>query len=89
MSVKSSRVTILTTPDFKKFLSAEAKARGVSVSELVRVRCTAQPVNQEDETLLASLVEQVNNSTVSAEKSLAQGLKDVSKALDDIRQGRA
>lgn len=89
MSVKSERVTILTTPDFKRFLNAEAAAQGVSVSELIRERCMAKPAAQEDEAALAALVAQVNKSAIKAEKALAQGLKDVEKLLKQNRQGKS
>jgi hypothetical protein len=36
--MKTERVTLLTSPDFKAFLSAEARREGVSVAELVRTR---------------------------------------------------
>ena len=88
MSVKSERVTILTTPDFKAFLNAEAAAQGVSVSELIRARCTVAPSDSDDDAMLAAMVDQVNKSTVKADKSLAKGLKDITKALNDIRKGK-
>ncbi len=44
MAVQSERITILGTPDFKAFLTREAKREGVSMSELVRQRCTKQQV---------------------------------------------
>ncbi len=34
MAVKSARITILGTPDFKAFLTREAKKEGVSLSKL-------------------------------------------------------
>ena len=34
--MKTERVTLLTSPDFKAFLNAEARLEGVSVAELVR-----------------------------------------------------
>ena len=88
MSVKSERVTILTTPDFKEFLNAEAAAQGVSVSELIRVRCTSSPASDEDEAILAAMVEQVNKSTEVAEKALAKGLRDIASALKHNRKGK-
>jgi len=88
MSVKSERVTILTTPDFKQFLNAEAAAQGVSVSELVRERCMASPASNEDEAILAAMVGQVNKSSADAEKALNKGLKDISSALKHIRKDK-
>jgi len=88
MSIKSERITILTTPDFKQFLNAEADAQGVSVSELIRVRCTASPASNEDEAILAAMVEQVKKSSADAEKALNKGLKDIASTLNHIRKGK-
>ena len=49
MAVKTARITISGTPDFKAFLIREAKKEGVSLSQLVRQRCEKKPVNSEDE----------------------------------------
>jgi len=89
MSVKTERVTILTSPDFKKFLNAEAVKQGVSVSELIRVRCTSTPNDKEDEALLAVMVQNVNKSTLLADKALSRGLKELDSALKEIRKGRS
>lgn len=85
MAAKTERVTILTTPDFKSFLNAEAKKEGVSVSELIRVRCTQEPANDDDEMVLKALIEQVNESSSKAKAALEQGLSDAQKALDQLR----
>ena len=50
--VKTERLTLLTTPEFKALLTAEAATAGVSVAELVRRRC--QPEAGEAEALLAA-----------------------------------
>ena len=85
MSVQSERITILGTPDFKAFLVKEAKKEGVSMSELVRQRCIRKPADQ-DEELLAALVNEVNKATVRAKKSLEKGLGDAERILADIRR---
>jgi hypothetical protein len=85
MSVQSERITILGTPDFKAFLVKEAKKEGVSMSELVRQRCIQKPADQ-DEELLAALVNEVNKATVKAQKSLEKGLGDAERILADIRR---
>ena len=54
MTTQTARTTILTTPDFKIWLADEAKTEGISVSELVRLRCKAKP--NEDELLLNALI---------------------------------
>lgn len=88
MSVKSERITLLTTPDFKSFLNAEAIKEGVSVSELIRVRCTKKPANDKDEEILRALVGQVNESTKKAQKSLAKGLQDAKQVLIELEETR-
>lgn len=88
MNVKSERVTILATPEFKEFLIAEARAYGVSVSELIRERCSASLDTDEDESMLASMVRRVNKSAAAAEKALDKGLADVATILERNRDGR-
>ncbi len=66
MTVKTERITILGTPDFKAFLTREAKKEGVSLSHLVRERCLRKPTNIEDEELLSMLVSQVVEATTRA-----------------------
>lgn len=85
MAVQSERITILGTPDFKEFLTREAKKEGVSMSELVRRRCTGKPANN-DEELLAALVAEVNEATAKAKKSLEKGLKHAERALAEMRR---
>ncbi len=87
-AVKTERITILGTPDFKKFLTREAKKEGVSMSQLVRQRCEKKPVNNEDEKLLAALVKEVSAATARAKSSLEKGLKDSEKVLAEIRRAR-
>jgi hypothetical protein len=88
MGAKTERVTILTTPDFKAFLSAEALKEGISVSELIRERCLNKPANDEEETILKALIEQVNESTEKAKQSLSHGLKEARKTLKALQQKR-
>ena len=49
--VKTERLTLLMTPEFKALLAAEAATAGISVAELVRRRC--QPEAGEDDAALA------------------------------------
>ena len=85
MAVKTARITILGTPDFKAFLTREAKKEGVSLSKLVRQRCEKKPVNSEDEELLAVLVKEVGEAAARAKASLEKGLADAEQALAEIR----
>ena len=85
MAVKTARITILGTPDFKEFLTREAKKEGVSLSQLVRQRCQKKPVSSEDEELLAALVKEVSEAATRAKASLEKGLADAEQALAEIR----
>ena len=78
--MKTERVTVLATPEFKRFLETEAKREGISVGELIRVRC-GQP--NEEERLLRDLARQlrvdlkntrasVRAVSAKAERTLAQ-----------------
>jgi len=83
MTTLTARTTILTTPDFKIWLADEAKTEGVSVSELVRLRCKAQP--NEDEILLKALIQEVRKSTKEAKASLTKGLESANELLSELR----
>lgn len=84
MSVKSERITILGSPDFKAFLGVEAKREGVSISELVRRRCQAMPPN-DDEVILKELIKLASEATKRASKSLDKGIKDAESLLAELR----
>ncbi len=87
MSVRSERITILGTPAFKTFLAKEAKKEGISMSELVRRRCTMRETSK-DEEMLAALVEEVSKATIKAKKTLEKGLADAENVLMEIRRSR-
>ena len=86
MTVKTERITILGTPDFKDFLTREAKKEGVSLSQLVRQRCEKKPTSNEDEELLVVLVKEVRAATAKAKVSLEKGLADAEQVLAEIRR---
>ncbi len=83
-AVKTERITILGTPEFKDFLIREAKHEGVSLSQLVRQRCEKKPQNK-DEELLAALIKELGAATAKAKLSLEKGLADAEKVLAEIR----
>lgn len=85
MAVKTERITILGTPDFKDFLKREAKREGVSLSQLVRKRCENRPTTNEDEELLAVLVKEIGAATAKAKVALEKGLADAEQVLMEIR----
>ena len=86
MSVKTERITILGTPEFKAFLTREAKKEGISLSQLVRERCRQKPADNEDEELLSLLVAEVVQATTRAKVSLERGLADAEKILTELRK---
>lgn len=84
--MKTERVTILTSPDFKAFLAAEAQREGVSVAELVRSRCERRPTDEE--ALLAALTGELNQAVGQAKKALRSGLDEAQAVLADLRARR-
>ncbi len=85
-ALKTERITILGTPDFKRYLNREAKKEGISVSQLIRQRCEKKPANLKDEELLATLVQEVSAATSRAKVSLEKGLNDAEKILNELRR---
>jgi hypothetical protein len=85
MTAKTERITILGTPDFKRFLTREAKKEGVSLSQLVRLRCERKADDNEEKLLLATLLNEVKAATARARDSLEKGLADAEQVLAEIR----
>jgi len=84
--MKSERVTLLTSPEFKTFLAAEAKREGVSVAELIRARCERRPT--QEEAVLAALTGELREAVLAAQKSLRAGLNEARSVLEELRAGR-
>ena len=85
--MKTARLTLLTTPEFKAFLSAEAARSGVSVAELVRTRCEQKPTADED--ALAELTGELRKAVRDAHASLEGGLVEAASVLAELRDRRA
>lgn len=85
-TVKTERITILGTAEFKAFLTREAKKEGISLSQLVRERCERKPASSEDEEIIAALLKEVRAATTKAKLSLEKGLADAEKALAEMRR---
>lgn len=85
--MKTERVTLLASPEFKAFLGREARREGVSVSELVRTRCERRPT--EAELTMADLVLEVGNAVRAARASVKSGIAQAEAALTEIREARA
>lgn len=79
--MKSERITVLGTPEFKAYLATEAHREGISVSELVRRRCERAP--SEDELLLTTLAAELQRSVDEAKHALEAGLAAVHSALTE------
>ncbi len=83
---KSTRITISGTPEFKAFLFREAKKEGITVSELVRQRCKGDQKSQEQEEVLAAMVEQLRVSVSQANASMNKGLQNAESVLAELHQ---
>jgi len=86
--MKTERVTLLTTPEFKHFLAREAKRENVSVAELVRKRCEGRP-SPEDATLVALTMElrvAITRASNAADKGIAAAERAL-KVLASRRRG--
>ncbi|MCJ8500859.1 hypothetical protein [Desulfatitalea alkaliphila] len=89
-ALKSERITILGTSDFKAYLFQEAKKEGISVSELVRQRCEGKSAEgREEAEVLADMVKELQNAVTKAEASLNKGLKDAAEFLEELRKRRS
>ena len=84
--MKTERVTLLTSPDFKNFLNAEAQREGISVAELVRSRCERRPT--EEEAVLAGLTSELNKAVSEAKTALRSGLDEARGVLAELRAKR-
>ncbi|VAW47875.1 hypothetical protein MNBD_GAMMA03-856 [hydrothermal vent metagenome] len=89
MVAKTERVTILTTPNFKSYLASQAQSLGVSVSELIRMRCIEDNQPDSDEILLKELISQSKEAIKKANLSLDKGLSDISGTLAYLKSKRA
>ncbi len=85
--MQTERVTLLTSPEFKTFLSAEAQREGVSVAQLVRSRCERRPT--QEEAALAALTVELNLAVAEARASVTAGLKETQQVLAELRARRA
>jgi hypothetical protein len=84
--MKTERVTLLTTKEFKSFLNEEARREGVSVAELVRARCERRP--NPDEAILATLTIELRKSLAQAQSTLKEGIKEAQSILAELRSNR-
>ena len=78
---------MLTSPEFKSFLAAEARRENVSVAELVRSRCEGRI--GEDEAMLAALTAELRAAVRQASQSLRDGLAEADSVLANLRAKQA
>ena len=81
--MKTERVTLLTSPEFKNFLIEEARTAGVSVAELVRSRCEGR--ESADQAVLIELTTELRNAVGQAKASLKRGLDEANSVMADLR----
>ena len=84
--MKTQRVTLLTSPDFKAFLSVEAAAEGISVAELVRTRCERRPT--EEEAMLRTMTAELIQATSEAKRALNSSLNEAQAVLSELQLNR-
>lgn len=84
--MKTERLTLLTTPEFKAFLGKEATRSGVSVAELVRSRCEQK--SNADEVMLTSLAGELRKAVRDARASIKDGLAEAESVLTELRARR-
>ena len=85
-AMKTERVTVLASPEFKAFLNTEAAREGVSVSALVRARCERPAESAEAE--LAELAAELRSAVRGAKRSLKAGLDEANAVLEELRAKR-
>jgi hypothetical protein len=84
--MKTARVQVLTTPDFRDWLQREARNAGVSVGELVRRRC--EGASREEEEAVAKLAAQLRKEVRRAQASLRSSLADAEALIAELRSNR-
>lgn len=75
----TERIVVLVTPEQKAEISDRARAAKLPVGELLRRAAAAYSSDDQDE-VLAGLVEQVRKSSAQASKALDAALKEVAES---------
>lgn len=84
--MKTARVQVLTTPEFRDWLHKEARNAGVSVGELVRRRC--EGASGEEEEAVAELAAQLRKEVRKAQASLRSSLAEAEALIAELRSNR-
>lgn len=85
--MKTERLVLLVTPQFKAHMAQLSASHGVSVAEYMRSQFERQP--NPEEAQLASVVHELHASVTAARKSLVEGLAEAESALLQVRTARA
>lgn len=88
MATATERVPVLMTPTEKKQFVSKAKAFGISVGELMR-RATATYKPNDDDEILEAMINQMNQATENAERSIDDALLFVAKSNKRIKKMEA
>lgn len=83
--MKTARITFLGSDAFKTRLEQEAKAKDISVAELIRRQFDQEP-NAEEQVLLA-LAKELKRSCAETRKAL-KAMTEIGKALKHVAQQR-
>jgi hypothetical protein len=84
--MKTKRRTLTLTAELKAFLDAEGAHTGVSVAELVRIRCELGTT--ESESVLASWTSELRSAVGMARASIADNLAEADAAISEVRARR-
>lgn len=85
--MKTERIVLRTTPEFKAFLTRTAQQEGVSIAELVQSRCGPEASAEEAE--LARLLPELRHSLEAARESVRRNLDSVAANLRAMRAARS
>ena len=81
--MKTERITLLSSVEFKAFLTVEAEKEGISVSELVRRRCERAP--SDDERMLLEVLHELQRVVGQAKCALESGLSEIHDVLTELK----
>jgi hypothetical protein len=86
-AVKTERLVLLTTPQFKALVTRDAKREGVSVAEFVRRR--VEPKATDEERLLQELTAQLQAAVEDTRRSVNDSVTEVQAVLRELRARRS
>jgi len=88
MATATERVPVLVTPQEKKQFASKAKKFGISVGEMMRKGAAIYNPN-EDEKMLEAMINQMNQATENAERSIDDALLFVEASNKRIKKMEA